>query len=120
MELIKIILFGAFLFLGTTINTITSQKVVTQNKTEFLEENLDDVNTIKVLKHSKVVKKNVPSQKKHIDKVVSEKDLKEVLKRKKYLRFRNKRHQKNDKCYRDDVCGDKELDLDRNKIKRAQ
>lgn len=118
MKSIKIPLLLLF-FLCYSISELTAQNVVAHNKTEFLEDNSNDLNTIKVLKHPKVIKKKIPSQKKQIEKAVNKKVLVKVLKSRKRLRFRSKRNLKPGKCYKEDVCESKEVELDRNKIKRA-
>ena len=114
MKPITIFLFS--LILSIYSNKVKAQTVVTQNKIEYIEDNSQDLNKIKVLQHSKVEKKKMPSQKKRIENGIKNKALLQVVKNKKRLRFRNKRNKPADKCYREDNCNEKKIELDRNKI----
>ena len=96
-----------FLFLGYNVTTVAAQSIVKQNNVEYLEDNSNDLNTIKVLPKTKVEKKKMPSQKKHIERVMKKNTIGKVLKNRKRLRFRNRRNQKPGKCYKEDVCDDK-------------
>ncbi len=115
MKSIKILLF--FLFLGYPLSQLTAQNIVAQNNIEFIEDNSNDLNAIKVLKKSKVVTKKMKPQKQQVEKIVKSEALQKVIKTNKRLRFRNKRHQQQGKCYKDTVCDDDKINLDRNKIK---
>ncbi|CAL2093461.1 hypothetical protein [Tenacibaculum sp. 190524A05c] len=115
MKSIKILLL--FLFLGYPLNQLTAQNVVAQNNVEYIEDSSNDLNTIKVPKKAEVVKKKMKSQKQQVEKIVKAQALQKVLKTNKRLRFRSKRHQKPGKCYKDAVCDDDKINLDRNKIK---